>query len=268
MQPPVFSNQCKVLSLRFVRAGIEPFKFGVQTAHLYVLIRNFIVRPEVSGSTTGGCGPPTIREEGKGDVIDLVSGLDVTSGSQRCHSQEGMPHSVTDVCYGFHVHTVVMQWFRVHCRTRFCQEDTEPPAEILWAARLNGRNPNFVFRNTFCCVAHSTTPTLTLIKGRPAVWRFQSLSSIPFQQIERQLLEIIPVLPPEQPFLCCSVGFWRQKDVWVPDLEPLHSHGGEVRARRSERLLYHGRNAEHLDTSSTTAPATFDSPAKTGSLQK
>lgn len=41
-----------------------------------------------------------------------------------------------------------------------------------------------------------------------------------------------------------------------------------MRAWRSERLLYRGRNAEHLDTSSTTAPATFDSPAKTGSLQK
>lgn len=84
-------------------------QFGVHNAHLHVLIRNFIVHPGVSGSTTGGCGPPTIREERKGDVIALVSVLDVTSGSQRCHSQEGMPHSVTDVCYGFHVHTVVMQ---------------------------------------------------------------------------------------------------------------------------------------------------------------
>lgn len=110
------------------------------TAHLCVLIGNFIVRPGVSGSTTGGCSPPTIGEEGKQDVIALVSGLDVTSGSPRCHSQEGMPHSVTDVSYGLHVHTVVMQRFWVCCRTRFCQEDAEPPAEILWAARLKGRN--------------------------------------------------------------------------------------------------------------------------------
>lgn len=73
-------------------------------------------------------------------------------------------------------------------------------------------------------------------------------------------------LPPEQPPPCCSVGFWRQKDAWVPDLEPPRSRAGEQRAWRSERLLCRDRNAERLDTRSTTAPATFGSPAGTSSL--
>lgn len=79
------------------------------TAHLHVLIRNFIVCPGVSGSTAGGCSPPRIREEGKRNVTALVSDLAATSDSPQCHSQEGMPHSITDVRYGFHVHTVIMQ---------------------------------------------------------------------------------------------------------------------------------------------------------------
>lgn len=116
--------------------------------------------------------------------------------------------------------------------------------------------PTLFIEIPFAGVTHSTTPTLTLIKGRLS------------EGFWRQLSEIIPVLPPEQPSLCCSVGFWRRKDVWVPDLEPLHNCAGEVRAWRSERLLYRGRNAERLDTSGTTAPATFDSPAQTGSLQQ
>lgn len=113
-------------------------------AHLHVLIRNFIVCPGVRGSTTGGCGPPRIRE-GKGNVTALVRGLAATSDSQRCHSQEGMPHSVTDVRYGFHVHAVIMQRLGVCCRTCFCQEDTKPPSKVFRAARLKGRNAKTEF---------------------------------------------------------------------------------------------------------------------------
>lgn len=111
------------------------------TAHLHVLIRNFIVCPEVRGSAAGGCSPPRIREEGTGNVTALASGLAATSDSPQCHSQEGMPHSVTDVSYGFHVHTVIVQRLGVRRRTCFCQEDTKPPPEIFRAARLKVRNP-------------------------------------------------------------------------------------------------------------------------------
>lgn len=51
------------------------------TAHLHVLIRNFVVCPGVSGSAAGGCSPPRIREEGKANVIAVVGDLAATSDS-------------------------------------------------------------------------------------------------------------------------------------------------------------------------------------------
>lgn len=56
-------------------------------------------------------------------------------------------------------------------------------------------------------------------------------------------------------------------DVWVLSPAPLRSCGEEGRAGRAEDLLCHGRNEESPGTHSTTAPATSDSPALTGSLQ-
>lgn len=64
-------------------------------------------------------------------ITAFVNGLAVTPDPSLRHSQERMPHSVTDVSYGFHVHTVVMQRLGVRCRTCFCQEDAKPPSEIL-----------------------------------------------------------------------------------------------------------------------------------------
>lgn len=77
---------------------------------------------------------------------------------------------------------------------------------------------------------------------------------------------MLSILPPELPPLCCSVGFGRQRDVWVPALGPLRSRGEEVKTGRSEGLLCHGRSAGSLCTRNTTVPATPDLPAPTGSL--
>lgn len=66
--------------------------------------------------------------------FELVHGAWPPSASS--HSQEGMPRSITDVSNGFHIYIVVMQWFWVCRRAHFCQEETEPPSKLLWAACL------------------------------------------------------------------------------------------------------------------------------------
>ena len=49
-----------------------------------------------------------------------------------------MAHGVADVGDGVQVHVVVVQGLGVHRRARLSQEDPEPPAQLLAAARLEG----------------------------------------------------------------------------------------------------------------------------------
>lgn len=146
---PLFTSKCSIQIQHMPEVKLNTLVWA-HTAHLHVLSRHFIVCPGVRGSTTGGCSPPRMGAEGTGKVTALLSGLAATSDSPRWHSQEGMPYSVTDVSYGFHVHTVIMQRLGVRCRTCFCQEDTKPPSEIFRAARLTGRNPKTEFLISRC----------------------------------------------------------------------------------------------------------------------
>lgn len=86
------------------------------SANLRVLVGDLVVGPGVCWGASAGSGPPEVRGKPKRIKCSMSSQdvwLRFLTLRQRWNSQEGVAHSVADVCDRFHVHIVVVQGLRI-----------------------------------------------------------------------------------------------------------------------------------------------------------